>query len=95
MGTWCEDSQREIPHFYTILDAAGFDDDNLELVTVTHEKDTPQEYEKGLNIEYVPTLIFYRDGEELGRFVEYAQDTLENDILAIVSGEEYKHAYAE
>ncbi|OAB76149.1 thioredoxin family protein [Cochleicola gelatinilyticus] len=95
MGTWCEDSQREIPHFYAIMDAANFNYDNLELVTMTHEKDTPQGFEKDLNIEFVPTLIFYRDGEELGRFVEYAQDSLENDILAIVSGKEYKHAYAE
>src|SRR5690606_13051645 len=26
MGTWCEDSQRETPHFYKILDDSNFDE---------------------------------------------------------------------
>ena len=43
--------------------------------------------------DYVPTIIFYRDGLEIGRFVEFAQVSLEKDILAIVSGVGYKHSY--
>lgn len=95
MGTWCEDSQREIPHLYKILDTTGFNENNFSLVTVTQAKDTPQGLEKGLEIDYVPTIILYRNGEEVGRFVEYAQETLEKDLLAIASGADYKHPYAE
>ena len=32
---------------------------------------------------------------EVNRFVEYAQETLAEDILKIVSGQPYKHSYAE
>ncbi len=95
MGTWCEDSQREVPALYRILDLLNFEDKNLEVIAVSREKDTPQGYEKELNIEYVPTIIIYKNGEEMGRFVEYAQETLEKDMLAIVTGADYKHAYAE
>lgn len=95
MGTWCEDSQREMPHFYKILDEAGFDESKLTLITVTEEKTTPQGFEKEKNIINVPTFIFYKHEKELGRIVEYPIETLEKDMLAILSGKEYKHAYAE
>ncbi|MBP2834057.1 thioredoxin family protein [Aquimarina sp. U1-2] len=93
MGTWCSDSKRETPTFYKLLDAADFDYDNLELITVSREKDTPNGLEEGLNILRVPTFIFHKDGKEIGRYVEFARETLEKDILAIVSGQPYKHSY--
>ena len=95
MGTWCEDSQRETPHFYKILDEANFDESKLTLITVSDEKTTPQGFEDGKNITNVPTLIFYKNGKELSRIVEYPIESLEKDMLAILSGKEYKHAYAE
>lgn len=95
MGTWCEDSQRETPHFYKILDDANFDESKLTLITVSDEKTTPQGFEKGKNITNVPTMIFYKNEKELGRIVEYPIESLEKDMLAILSGKEYKHAYAE
>ncbi len=95
MGTWCEDSQRETPHFYKILDDAGFDESKLTLITVSEEKTTPQGFEEGKNITHVPTIIFNKNGKELGRIVEYPIESLEKDMLAILSGKEYKHAYAE
>ncbi len=95
MGTWCEDSQRETPHFYKILDETGYDESQLTLITVSDEKTTLQGFEKGKNITNVPTFIFYKNEMELGRIVEYPIESLEKDMLAILSGKEYKHAYAE
>ncbi len=93
MGTWCSDSKRETPTLYKILDTSNFNYKNLELITVTRSKDTPQGFEKGLDIIRVPTFIFYKDGKEIGRYVEFARETLEKDILAIVSKQPYKHSY--
>ena len=93
MGTWCEDSQREVPRFVKILEEAGYPADEVELITMTREKNTPQGYEKGFGIINVPTFIFYRDGEELGRIVEYPIEGLETDMVKILSGAPYRHAY--
>lgn len=95
MGTWCEDSQREVPHFYKILDASGFDESKLNLINVSDEKTTPEGLEKGKNITNVPTMIFYKNDKELGRIVEYPIESLEKDMFAILSGKAYKNAYAE
>ena len=95
MGTWCSDSQREVPAFYKILNQLDFDITKLEVIAVSQEKDTPDKLEEGLNIEYVPTIIIYKNEKEIGRFVEFAQETLEKDILAILNESGYKHYYEE
>ncbi len=95
MGTWCEDSQLETPRFYKLLDSLEFDQNKLIMIAVNRAKQTPDNLEEGLNISYVPTFIFYKKNKEIGRFVEYPRETLENDILNIVSGEHYKHSYEE
>ncbi|OSY86900.1 hypothetical protein WH52_14035 [Tenacibaculum holothuriorum] len=94
MGTWCGDSKREIPNFYKLLDEAGFNSKNIELIAVNRSKKA-KDLEEGLNIIRVPTFIFYKDGKEIGRFVEHAVDgsTIEKDFLKIVSGQDYKHPY--
>ena len=93
MGTWCGDSKRETPRFYKILELADFEMKDFELVTVNRSKKTPDNLQAGLNIFKVPTFIFYKDGKEIGRYVEYARVSLEKDILKIVSGMPYKHSY--
>lgn len=96
MGTWCEDSQREVPQFFKILDEALFNEvKGLTLITVTRDKDTPDGLEEGLDITNVPTIIFYKDGKELNRIVESPVVSLEDDMLSILSGKTYKHTYAE
>jgi thiol-disulfide isomerase/thioredoxin len=93
MGTWCGDSKRETPHFYKILEQTGFNLNNFQLITVNRNKKTPDNLQEGFDIKRVPTFIFYQDGKEIGRYVEYAQESLEEDMLKIVSGKAYKHSY--
>ncbi|MEH6406082.1 MAG: thioredoxin family protein [Leeuwenhoekiella sp.] len=95
MGTWCGDSQREVPAFYKIIDQAEMNFENVSLIAVKRDKTTPLSLEKGLDITNVPTFIFTKDGKELGRIVEYPIETLEKDILKILEGKPYSHAYAE
>ena len=93
MGTWCGDSKEQTPVFYKILDKAEFNYNNLEFIAVDRSKSTPNNLQEGFNIERVPTFIFYKEGKEIGRFVEYPRETVEADILKIISGEPYKHSY--
>lgn len=95
-GTWCSDSQREVPRLIKLLEKANFDFDQLMLVGVGRDKKVPNVSDKQqrlLNITNVPTIIVYQDGQELNRFVEYAQESLEKDMLKIFTKEKYKHSY--
>lgn len=93
MGTWCADSQLEVPRFYKLLDLSNYNLDRLEVTAVREDKTLPDGSQKEYDVTYVPTIIFFKDGEEAGRFVEYPQDELEKDIAKIVSGQEYEHSY--
>jgi thiol-disulfide isomerase/thioredoxin len=95
MGSWCEDSQREVPALLKLLDLADFDSSQLEIIAMTHDKDTPENYEADYQIEFIPTIMFFKDGAELNRIVEYAQETLELDMLKILKQQAYTPAYAE
>lgn len=95
MGTWCSDSRREVPRFYKIMDALEFPVKNIDLVAMDRGKTTPDHLEQGLDIIRVPTFIFYKDGEELGRIVEYPIESLKADMERILSDEAYQHAYAD
>ena len=95
MGTWCSDSQREVPAFYKIMDQAEMNFENLSLIAVTRDKVTPLGLEKGKDITNVPTFIFTKNDKEIGRIVEYPVESLEKDMLKILKGKPYKHAYAE
>lgn len=89
MGTWCGDSKREVPHVYKILEESNFPLDRLTTVGVNRSreayKQSPGGEHEGLNIHRVPTLIFYKDGKEVNRIVESPKNTLEDDMLAILS----------
>jgi len=93
MGTWCEDSHRELPKFVKLLEAAEYPLEVIDVIAMTRDKTTPQDYEAGLDITNIPTFIFYKDGVELGRIVEFAVEDLESDMIKVLSGQPYKHAY--
>lgn len=94
MGTWCPDSRREVPHFYKVLEEAGYDLSKLTMIGVDRNKSTPDNLEEGYDMRRVPTFIFLKDGEEVNRYVEYSRESLEQDIAAIVSGKEYTDSYS-
>ena len=93
MGTWCDDSHREIPHFLKILDALNFNPNNIKIYAMSEEKTTPKNWEKSLEIFNIPTLIFYKNKIEMNRIVEFPKTTLESDLEKILNGESYSHSY--
>ncbi len=97
LGTWCGDSKKEVPQFYSILDATKFPDSQLETIALDNTQDAykqaPNHEEKGMNVHRVPTFIFYKNGKEANRIVEHPKETLERDMLKIVNGERYTPNY--
>jgi len=93
MSVWCHDSHREIPRLYKILEAADFNKTNIQIIALNRAKKTPDNLQEGFDIRRTPTLIFYKNGKEISRLVEHPKRSLEKDILKILSGKNYKHAY--
>jgi len=83
-GSWCSDSEQQVPHFYKILDQAGYDDSQLKIIAVNRQKKADEVHIEDLQIELVPTFIIYQNGKEIGRIVETPVETLEEDLWQII-----------
>lgn len=92
MGTWCSDSQMQVPAFFRVLDEVKHTG-KVSLIAVDRDKKTPSGSAAENGITNVPTFIFYKNGTEINRIVESPIDFLEDDMLAILSGAAYKHTY--
>ena len=85
MGTWCPDSRREVPRFMRIIDLWKFPPDKITFIGVDNAKLSPVgEYDQ-LNIQRVPTFIFYKNNIEVGRIIENPVTSLEQDIVNILT----------
>jgi thiol-disulfide isomerase/thioredoxin len=72
-GTWCGDTKSILPKFFTFLDAAGYSQDRLTLLGVDHSKKTVNHLAETFNVTRVPTFIVLKNGQEIGRVVEYGK----------------------
>ncbi|WP_452220646.1 thioredoxin family protein [Lacinutrix salivirga] len=97
LGTWCGDSKLEVPRFYNVLETAKFPTNQLEVIALDNTEDAykqgPNGEEKGMNIHRVPTFILYKNGKEVNRIVEHPKETLERDLLKIVTNKRYTPNY--
>lgn len=95
LGTWCHDTQREVPRFWKLLDQAGAPGIELLLIGVGRT-DAPEAlvwkedhgvrpgYRDRFDVTLVPTFIVTEDGLEIGRIVETPEVSLEADLAAIL-----------
>ncbi|MTI22037.1 hypothetical protein E1176_13485 [Fulvivirga sp. RKSG066] len=98
-GSWCGDSQREVPRFIKVLKDSGFKTSQYELIavdnTIESYKQSPSGEEKGLNIYRVPSFLVYRGENLIGRIIESPVNTLEQDLYQIISGKnDYSPRYS-
>lgn len=96
LGTWCGDSEREVPRFWKILEDA--DNPHLELTMFSVGRSSDEQalaildnigFDEPLRetygVQLVPTFIFMSGETELGRIIETPEGTLEQDAAQILS----------
>ena len=87
-GSWCYDSEMQVPRFIKVLDEIGFNDSNLTIIAVDRLKKSHDISIDDLKIKYIPTFIVYKNNNEIGRIVENPKISLEMDLLKILQKEQ-------
>lgn len=85
LGTWCSDSQEQVPKFFKVLDMIKFPKNNVQIICVDSSKKSGDIDLVNYNIEKVPTFMVYRKGREIGRIIETPYSTIEKDLLMFFS----------
>jgi len=83
VGTWCRDSKNNIPKLIKIFE--NINNLHAEYIGILWRDCEPTDVYKNMNIKRIPTIIFYHHVEEIGRIIENPVNTLEKDILDIIS----------
>ena len=83
-GSWCGDSKRELPRFFAALHTANNQFFSARFMGLDRSKKDSAGVAASHQITNVPTFIFLRDGQELGRIVEQPADALEKEWVRIL-----------
>jgi thiol-disulfide isomerase/thioredoxin len=84
-GTWCHDSQREIPKLLRMLEDINLKPEKISLIALDYDKNEPLNRGEMLGVKRTPTIIFYKDEIEIGRIEETPKIMLEGIGLVSVS----------
>ena len=84
-GTWCHDSEREVPRLLKLLDQSEVDLQSLTLFAVDRNKTDPDGFAARLELQYTPTIIVSEDGREIARIVERPIKGLATDFQGQLS----------
>lgn len=77
-GTWCHDSQREVPKLLRLL---TYNQAITKLlIALDYQKSDPEGLAKQKAIKYTPTIVLYKNDQEIGRIIERPSKSLIEDI---------------
>lgn len=83
-GSWCGDSESQMPIIYKLFEKAGISNTLISLYGLDRDKKEPSGEAQLYNIERVPTFIVLLKNKEIGRIVEYPAKSWEDDLLKII-----------
>ncbi len=81
-GSWCHDSQREVPRFLKVV--AENSTLSHRLIGLDYNKAEPNGSARKHDIHYTPTFIVYQNNKEVGRIIERPKVSLTADISAML-----------
>ncbi len=84
-GTWCHDSEREVPRLLKLIDLSGVELKSLSLHGINYNKQEPSNLHRQYDLMFSPTIILLQGEVELGRVVEKPMTSLGEDLASFVS----------
>lgn len=85
LGTWCSDSQREVPRFLKIMELAQNPHLAYKLLGLDRSKRDAGGLAEQHQIEFVPTFVVLHEDKEIGRIVETPVVSIEQDLVEILA----------
>ncbi len=83
-GDWCPDCRVQLPRFLSVILALKEEGIDIEIIEVNRAKVDSFGKAEEFNVRAIPSFIFLRDGEEIGRIIERPKENMEEDIIKIV-----------
>lgn len=85
LGTWCSDSHDLVPKLYKVLQESNYPMAKAEVIALDADKHGLKTEDTDYNVEFVPTIIIYKDGKEVTRIIEQVTNGIENELVSIIA----------
>jgi len=85
LGTWCPDSQREVPRFLKIMELVQNPGITFKLMGLDRSKRDEGGLAEKHQVEFVPTFVVLHNEKEIGRIVETPIVGIEQDLVEILA----------
>ena len=82
-GSWCGDSESEVPKIMKLIDKATLND-KIEIWGLDRDKKEPNNTQLPYSILKVPTLIILKNSQEIGRIIEFPKSSWDIDLYEIL-----------
>jgi len=79
-GTWCHDSEREVPKLIKLLEESKVKLASINYVAVGYDKRDADGIAEANDLQFTPTFIVKQNGKELVRVIEKPTGTLAQDL---------------
>lgn len=83
-GSWCHDSEREVPRLLKLLDKSGVELEALSLYGLNYNKQEPNKLHRTYKVNFTPTIILFDSEQELGRIIEKPVINLAEDLAGFL-----------
>jgi hypothetical protein len=87
LGTWCEDSHILIPKLYKTLKIINYPLAQVSIYGVDRAKQAKYVEHQLYRLERVPSIMVFKGFIEVGRIVETAERTVEEDLAGIIKSD--------
>lgn len=84
MGVWCPDSRVGVPPFLKTIDLAKNPNIDIQIYAVDRQKKDPYHYAEKFKVDRVPTFVIFSGRQEIGRMIEFPEESFESDFLKII-----------
>lgn len=82
-GTWCSDSQRDVPIFLSLVKHAA--PLTLELIALDRTKIDDEKQTEFFQVKRIPSIIVLQHGKEIGRITEAPKVSVAADLAEIIA----------
>lgn len=84
IGTWCSDTHIMMPELISFFKKIKYNFSNVRIIMMDRSKQALNNEKANFDIQYLPTIIIYKNEIEIGRIIEVTKHSVSQDIFNII-----------